>query len=68
MGKFDSQSDEGIFLGYFSTSKAYRVYNKRTEKVMEIMNVVIDGTSEFGSEKISEEIPKEILSPEPKEV
>ena len=68
MGKFDSQSDEGIFLGYFSTSKAYRVYNKRTEKVMEIMNVVIDGTSEFGSEKISEEIPKEILSPEPKDV
>ena len=28
VGKFDSQSDEGIFLGYSSTSKAYRVYNK----------------------------------------
>ena len=27
--KFDSRSDEGIFLGYSSTSKAYRVYNKR---------------------------------------
>ena len=34
VGKFDSQSDEGIFLGYSSTSKAYRVYNKRTMKVM----------------------------------
>ncbi|XP_075662982.1 putative mitochondrial protein AtMg00820 [Castanea sativa] len=33
MGKFDSRSDEGIFLGYSSTSKAYRVYNKRTKKV-----------------------------------
>ena len=31
--KFDSWSDEGIFLGYSSTSKAYRVYNKRTKKV-----------------------------------
>ena len=34
MGKFDSRNDEGIFLGYFSTSKAYRVYNKRTMTVV----------------------------------
>ena len=61
MGKFDSQSDEGIFLGYSSTSKAYRVYNQRTKKVMETVNVVIDESLEFGSEKFSEEIPKEIL-------
>ena len=50
MGKFDSRSDEGTFLGYFSTSKAYRVYNKRTMKVMETVNVVIDESSDFGSE------------------
>ena len=66
--KFDSRSDEGIFLGYFSTSKAYRVYNKRTKKVMEIVNVVIDEASKSGSEKIIEEIPKEILPPEPMNV
>ena len=68
MGKFDSQSDEGIFLGYSSTSKANRVYNKRTKKVMKIVNVVIDEASDSGSEKISEEIPKEILPSEPKVV
>jgi hypothetical protein len=28
LGKFDAKSDEGIFLGYSSTSKAYRVFNK----------------------------------------
>ena len=28
LGKFDTKSDEGIFLGYFSNSKAYRVFNK----------------------------------------
>ena len=28
VGKFDSRSDEGIFLGYFSTSKAYRYTTK----------------------------------------
>ena len=65
VGKFDSQSDEGIFLGYFSTSKAYRVYNKRIKKVMETINVVIDEASDSGSEKVSEEIPKEIVDQEP---
>ena len=68
VGKFDSRSDEGIFLGYSSTSKVYQVYNKRTMKVIEIVNVVIDESSDSGSEKFSEEIPKEILPPEPREV
>ena len=35
VGKFDFRSNEGIFLGYSFTSKAYRVYNKRTKKVIE---------------------------------
>ena len=68
VGKFNSRSNEGIFLGYSSTSKTYRVYNKRTMKVMEIMNVVIDECSDSSSEKGIEELPKEILPPEPKEV
>ena len=68
VGKFDSRSDERIFLGYSSTSKAYRVQNKRTMKVMEIMNVVIDESLKSGFKKFSEEIPKEILPPKPKEV
>jgi hypothetical protein len=39
---FDSKSDEGIFLGYSINSRAYRVFNKRTETVMESINVVVD--------------------------
>ncbi|XP_030946003.1 uncharacterized protein LOC115970515 [Quercus lobata] len=66
--KFDSRSNEGIFLRYSSTSKAYRVYNKRTKKVMETVNIVIDEASDFGSEKSSEDIPMEILPSEPKVV
>ena len=68
MGKFDSRSDEGIFLGYSSTSKAYWVYNKRSKKAMKTLNVVIDEVSKSCLEKISEEIPKEILPPKPKDV
>ena len=35
---------------------------------MEIVNVVIDEALDSGSERNSEEIPKEILPPEPKVV
>ncbi|GKF40139.1 retrovirus-related pol polyprotein from transposon TNT 1-94 [Tanacetum coccineum] len=35
LGKFDGKSDEGYFLGYSTTSKAFRVYNKRTKRVEE---------------------------------
>ena len=42
LGKFDAKSDEGIFLGYSTSSRAYRVYNKRTKTVMESINVKID--------------------------
>ena len=51
MGKFDTQSNEGIFLGYSSTSKAYQVYNKRTMKVMETVNVIINESSDSRSEE-----------------
>jgi len=42
LDEFDAKSDEGIFLGYSSNSRAYRVFNKRTGTVMESINVVID--------------------------
>jgi len=40
--KMDPKSDEGIFLGYSTNSRAYRVFNSRTKVVMESINVVID--------------------------
>ena len=40
LGKFDSKVDEGIFLGYSTSSKAYRIFNKRTLVVEESMHVV----------------------------
>ena len=68
VGKFDSRNDEGIFLGYSFTSKAYRVYNKRTMKVMETVNVVINETSDSSSKKGIEELTKEILPLKPRVV
>ena len=42
MGKFDSRSDEGIFLGYASKSKGCRCYNKRLQKIVESIDVRVD--------------------------
>ncbi|GJW84670.1 putative ribonuclease H-like domain-containing protein [Tanacetum coccineum] len=39
LGKFDGKSDEGLFVGYSLSSKAFRVYNIRTRKVQENLHV-----------------------------
>ncbi|GJS12627.1 putative ribonuclease H-like domain-containing protein [Tanacetum coccineum] len=39
LGKFDGKSDEGYLLGYSTSSKAFRVYNKRTKRVEENMHI-----------------------------
>ena len=52
--KFDAKSDKGYFLGYSSSSRAYKVYNLRTKTVMESSNVVIN--DELCSESHSKDI------------
>ncbi|GKB58646.1 retrovirus-related pol polyprotein from transposon TNT 1-94 [Tanacetum coccineum] len=42
IGKLSAKRDIGFFIGYSSTSCAYRVYNRRTMMVMETMNVTFD--------------------------
>ena len=42
LGKFDAKSDVGIFLGYSTNSKAYRVFNSRTKVVEESTHVKFD--------------------------
>ena len=49
---FDSKSDVGIFLGYSSSSKSYRVYNRRTLVVEESMHIVFDESNPFSSKKV----------------
>ena len=40
LGKFDAKSDVGIFLGYSTLSKAFRVFNKITMVVKESIHVI----------------------------
>nr|GEW38128.1 hypothetical protein [Tanacetum cinerariifolium] len=39
LGKFDAKGDEGYFIGYSMSSKAFRVFNKRTKNVKENLHV-----------------------------
>ncbi|GKD30690.1 putative ribonuclease H-like domain-containing protein [Tanacetum coccineum] len=39
LGKFDGKSDEGLFVGYSLSSKAFRVYNTRTRRVEENLHI-----------------------------
>nr|GEY28442.1 ribonuclease H-like domain-containing protein [Tanacetum cinerariifolium] len=39
LGKFDAKRDEGYFVRYSLSSKAFRVFNKRTKKVEENLHV-----------------------------
>nr|GEZ08357.1 retrovirus-related Pol polyprotein from transposon TNT 1-94 [Tanacetum cinerariifolium] len=42
IGKLGAKGDIGFFIGYSADSCAYRVYNRRTKKIMETMNVSFD--------------------------
>ncbi|GJS83811.1 retrovirus-related pol polyprotein from transposon TNT 1-94 [Tanacetum coccineum] len=40
--KFQAKADFGIFVGYAPSRKGYRIYNKRTRRLMETIHVTFD--------------------------
>nr|GEV59112.1 retrovirus-related Pol polyprotein from transposon TNT 1-94 [Tanacetum cinerariifolium] len=53
VGKLGAKGDIGFFIGYSAESCAYRVYNRRTKKIMETMNVSFDELSVIDFEQRS---------------
>nr|GFC26618.1 hypothetical protein [Tanacetum cinerariifolium] len=53
IGKLGAKGDIGFFIGYSANSVAYRVYNRRTRKIMETMNVTFDELSAMAFEQNS---------------
>nr|GEX08785.1 hypothetical protein [Tanacetum cinerariifolium] len=39
LGKFEAKGDEGYFIGYSMSSKAFRVFNKRTKRIEENLHI-----------------------------
>ncbi|GJW63517.1 retrovirus-related pol polyprotein from transposon TNT 1-94 [Tanacetum coccineum] len=42
LGKMKPKADIGVFIGYSETSREFRIYNRRTKKIMETINVKFD--------------------------
>ncbi|GJS01519.1 retrovirus-related pol polyprotein from transposon TNT 1-94 [Tanacetum coccineum] len=53
IGKLGANGDIGFFIGYSANSCAYRVYNQRTKKIIETMNVTIGELSAMAFEQRS---------------
>nr|GEW10980.1 retrovirus-related Pol polyprotein from transposon TNT 1-94 [Tanacetum cinerariifolium] len=51
IGKLGAKGDIGFFIGYSANSVAYRVYNRRTRKIMETINVTFDELSAMAFEQ-----------------
>ncbi|GKE57821.1 putative ribonuclease H-like domain-containing protein, partial [Tanacetum coccineum] len=46
LGKLQPTADIGIFVGYAPSRKGYRIYNKRTRRIMETIHVQFDELTE----------------------
>nr|GFB34588.1 retrovirus-related Pol polyprotein from transposon TNT 1-94 [Tanacetum cinerariifolium] len=53
IGKHGAKGDIGSFIGYSTDSCAYRIYNQRTKKIMETMNVSFGELSTMAFEQRS---------------
>nr|GEX41405.1 putative reverse transcriptase domain, ribonuclease H-like domain, aspartic peptidase domain protein [Tanacetum cinerariifolium] len=53
VGKLKAKGDIGVFVGYSKVSAAFRIYNKRTRKIHESINVNFDEISEMASKQFS---------------
>nr|GFB90931.1 hypothetical protein [Tanacetum cinerariifolium] len=53
VGKLKEKGDIGLFVGYSKESVAFRIYNKRTRKIHERVNVNFDEISEMASKQFS---------------
>nr|GFC39549.1 Gag-Pol polyprotein [Tanacetum cinerariifolium] len=53
IGKLGAKGDIRFFIGYSANSCAYRIYNRRTKKIMETMNVSFDELSAMAFEQRS---------------
>ncbi|GJU09081.1 retrovirus-related pol polyprotein from transposon TNT 1-94, partial [Tanacetum coccineum] len=53
LGKLKPKADIGIFIGYAPTKKAFRIYNRRTRRIIETIYVDFDELTAMASEHSS---------------
>nr|GFC66131.1 integrase, catalytic region, zinc finger, CCHC-type, peptidase aspartic, catalytic [Tanacetum cinerariifolium] len=53
LGKLQQKADIEIFIGYAPTKKAFRIYNRRTRRILETIHVDFDDLTAMASEQSS---------------
>ncbi|GKA35002.1 retrovirus-related pol polyprotein from transposon TNT 1-94, partial [Tanacetum coccineum] len=53
LGKLQPKADISIFIGYASTKKAFRIYNRHTRRIIETIHVDFDELTAMASEHSS---------------
>nr|GEV18479.1 retrovirus-related Pol polyprotein from transposon TNT 1-94 [Tanacetum cinerariifolium] len=53
VGKLQPKADIGIFIGYAPTKKAFRIYNRRTRRIVETIHVDFNELTAMASEQSS---------------
>nr|GFA68020.1 retrovirus-related Pol polyprotein from transposon TNT 1-94 [Tanacetum cinerariifolium] len=63
LGKFEAKGDEGYFIGYSMSSKAFRAFNKRTKRVKENLHIeflenkaIEKGTKDAAGQEVKKDV------------
>ncbi|GJY31942.1 retrovirus-related pol polyprotein from transposon TNT 1-94 [Tanacetum coccineum] len=64
LGKLNAKADIGILVGYAPAKKAFRIYNRRTRKIMETIHVMFDELTAMAFEQFSSGPGLQFMTPE----
>ncbi|GJR71377.1 retrovirus-related pol polyprotein from transposon TNT 1-94 [Tanacetum coccineum] len=63
LGKLKPKANIGIFVGYASVKKAFRIYNKRTHLIIETIHVDFDELTTMASKQFNSGLEPQLLTP-----
>ncbi|GKC42929.1 retrovirus-related pol polyprotein from transposon TNT 1-94 [Tanacetum coccineum] len=63
LGKLNAKADIGIFVGYAPANKAFRIYNRRTRKIIETIHVTFDELTVMASEQFGSGVGLQVMNP-----
>nr|GEU46836.1 retrovirus-related Pol polyprotein from transposon TNT 1-94 [Tanacetum cinerariifolium] len=61
--KLDAKADIGILVGYAPTKKAFRIYNNRTQEIIETIHVTFDELIAMASEQLGSGLELHSMTP-----
>ncbi|GJW88746.1 retrovirus-related pol polyprotein from transposon TNT 1-94 [Tanacetum coccineum] len=63
LGKLNAKADIGIFVKYMPVKKAFRIYKRRTQKIIETMHVTFDELTAMASEQFGSGPGLQVMTP-----